>query len=129
MQHIHGVPRVLKSIRYAFGKADIVFDERDPHLDNPESESFMQGSQVRLETSTGGGHPHVILFWDLWEKVPHPREEYMSTFKTTRRVAVGLVAAAAATFTLQAQAGGHGIDLTGKTVEWIIPFSETGGSA
>ncbi|MEN0039765.1 MAG: tricarboxylate transporter [Pseudomonadota bacterium] len=29
----------------------------------------------------------------------------------------------------QAQAGGHGIDLTGKTVEWIIPFSETGGSA
>jgi len=53
----------------------------------------------------------------------------MSTFKTTRRVAVGLVAAAAATFTVQAQAGGHGIDLAGKTVEWIIPFSETGGSA
>ncbi|MEL6103139.1 MAG: tricarboxylate transporter [Pseudomonadota bacterium] len=26
-------------------------------------------------------------------------------------------------------AGGHGIDLAGKTVEWIIPFSETGGSA
>lgn len=53
----------------------------------------------------------------------------MSTFKTTRRVAVGLVAAAAATFSLQAQADSHGIDLEGKTVEWIIPFSETGGSA
>jgi len=53
----------------------------------------------------------------------------MSTFKTTRRVAMGLVATAAATFGLQANAGSHGIDLAGKTVEWIIPFSETGGSA
>ena len=46
----------------------------------------------------------------------------MSLITTTRRVAVGLVAAAAATFSLQAHAGGHGIDLSGKTVEWIIPF-------
>ena len=53
----------------------------------------------------------------------------MSIQKTTRRVAVGLVAAAAATFAVNANAGGHGIDLEGKTVEWIIPFSETGGSA
>ncbi len=53
----------------------------------------------------------------------------MSFIKTTRRVASSLVAAAAATFSFQAQAGGHGINLTGKTVEWIIPFSETGGSA
>ncbi|MEL6467845.1 MAG: tricarboxylate transporter [Pseudomonadota bacterium] len=53
----------------------------------------------------------------------------MSIFKTTHRVAGGLVAAAAATFAVQANAGGHGIDLEGKTVEWIIPFSETGGSA
>ncbi len=29
----------------------------------------------------------------------------------------------------QALADGHAIDLSGKTVEWIIPFSETGGSA
>ena len=53
----------------------------------------------------------------------------MFTLKTTRRMAMGLLAAATATFGLQANAGGHGIDLTGKTVEWIIPFSETGGSA
>ena len=53
----------------------------------------------------------------------------MSLFKTTRRVACSFVAAAAATVSFQAQAGGHGIDLAGKTVEWIIPFSETGGSA
>ena len=53
----------------------------------------------------------------------------MSIQKTTRRVAVGLVAAAAVTFAVNANAGGHGIDLEGKTVEWIIPFSETGGSA
>ncbi len=28
-----------------------------------------------------------------------------------------------------ALADGHGLDLSGETVEWIIPFSETGGSA
>lgn len=53
----------------------------------------------------------------------------MSLFTTTRRVAMGLVAAAAASFATQSTAGGHGIDLSGKTVEWVIPFSETGGSA
>ena len=53
----------------------------------------------------------------------------MSFIKTAHRAACGLVAAAAATFATQAPAGGHGIDLAGKTVEWIIPFSETGGSA
>ena len=53
----------------------------------------------------------------------------MSIFKSTRGVAMSMVAAATATFGLQAHAGGHGIDLAGKTVEWIIPFSETGGSA
>ncbi|MEM8872416.1 MAG: tricarboxylate transporter [Pseudomonadota bacterium] len=52
----------------------------------------------------------------------------MSVLKTTRRVAVGAIAAAAALST-SAFADGHGIDLSGKTVEWIIPFSETGGSA
>jgi len=53
----------------------------------------------------------------------------MTKLNTTRRVAMGLVAAAAASFSTQAVAGGHGIDLSGKTVEWVIPFSETGGSA
>lgn len=53
----------------------------------------------------------------------------MTLSKTTRRVAMSLVAAAAATFATQSTAGGHGIDLEGKTVEWVIPFSETGGSA
>lgn len=45
----------------------------------------------------------------------------------TRRVAAGL--AAAAVLATNAMADGHGIDLSGKTVEWVIPFSETGGSA
>lgn len=53
----------------------------------------------------------------------------MTLTTTTRRLALGLVAAATASFATQASAGGHGIDLTGKTVEWVIPFSETGGSA
>ena len=53
----------------------------------------------------------------------------MTGMKTTRRAALGLVAVATASFATQGFAGGHGIDLSGKTVEWIIPFSETGGSA
>ena len=53
----------------------------------------------------------------------------MKTLNTRRRVAMGLVAAAAASLATEATAGGHGIDLEGKTVEWVIPFSETGGSA
>lgn len=50
----------------------------------------------------------------------------MSLKSFTRRVSAGIAAAVVAT---SASAGGHGIDLEGKTVEWIIPFSETGGSA
>ena len=53
----------------------------------------------------------------------------MSITIATRVLACSMVAAAAATFATQAPAGGHGISLEGKTVEWIIPFSETGGSA
>ena len=53
----------------------------------------------------------------------------MSIIKTTRRVTAALVAATGATFAIGAHADSHGIDLEGKTVEWIIPFSETGGSA
>lgn len=53
----------------------------------------------------------------------------MSLIQSTRRVAASLVAAAIVATPFQANADGHGIDLAGKTVEWIIPFSETGGSA
>ena len=51
----------------------------------------------------------------------------MTISNITRRSALAM--AAAATVATGAHAGGHGIDLAGKTVEWIIPFSETGGSA
>ncbi len=46
-----------------------------------------------------------------------------------RRAALGLVTAVSATLAMVAMASSQGIDLKGKTVEWIIPFSETGGSA
>lgn len=53
----------------------------------------------------------------------------MSIFKATQRVTASFATAAAAMFGFQAHADGHAIDLAGKTVEWVIPFSETGGSA
>ena len=40
-----------------------------------------------------------------------------------------LGALASALVATQSVADGHAVDLSGKTVEWIIPFSETGGSA
>ena len=42
---------------------------------------------------------------------------------------LGALALTSAMVATQSFADGHGIDLSGKTVEWIIPFSETGGSA
>ncbi|RMF33183.1 MAG: tricarboxylate transporter, partial [Alphaproteobacteria bacterium] len=53
----------------------------------------------------------------------------MTVSTTTRRVALGLVAAAMASIIAPGTASAQGLDLTGKTVEWVIPFSETGGSA
>lgn len=51
----------------------------------------------------------------------------MNITKTVSRTATGILAAAIAAFTLPTQA--NALDLDGKTVEWVIPFSETGGSA
>ena len=49
--------------------------------------------------------------------------------KMTRRTAVGLAAAAALTTAAPAFAGSDSVDMSGKTIEWTIPFSEKGGSA
>lgn len=48
----------------------------------------------------------------------------MTISKFTRRAVMGLIAAAG----LAAPAAAE-VDLSGKTIEWVIPFSETGGSA
>lgn len=54
----------------------------------------------------------------------------MSVFQTTRGVAFGLAAAAAATaLSTHAVAQSGDFNLEGETVEYVIPFSESGGSA
>lgn len=50
----------------------------------------------------------------------------MTISRFTRRAVMGMVAAAGLAAPIAAQAD---VDLSGKTVEWVIPFSETGGSA
>ena len=45
----------------------------------------------------------------------------------TRRAALGV--AAAGLMAAPAFAASHAVDMSGKTVEWTIPFSEKGGSA
>ena len=52
----------------------------------------------------------------------------MTNFKTAA-VAAFVVASATASFTTTANAEEKALDLTGKTVEFVIPFSESGGSA
>jgi hypothetical protein len=53
----------------------------------------------------------------------------MRITKYIRWLAFGCAAVAAIAISTQAFAMSHGIDLKGKTVEWVIPFSESGGSA
>ena len=53
----------------------------------------------------------------------------MRITKFMRWLAFGCAAVAATAISTQAFAAGPGIDLKGKTVEWVIPFSESGGSA
>lgn len=48
----------------------------------------------------------------------------MTVSKFTRRAVVGLIAAAGLAAPATAE-----VDFSGKTIEWVIPFSETGGSA
>jgi len=47
----------------------------------------------------------------------------------TKRLMASAVAFSTALMGTAALAGGHALNLEGETVEWIIPFSETGGSA
>ncbi len=51
----------------------------------------------------------------------------MTVTKPTRRGALGLFAAAAATLTMGAPAHAQ-VDFSGRTIEWIIPFGTGGGS-
>lgn len=48
----------------------------------------------------------------------------MTVLKSTRNAVLGLIAAAGLAMPAQAD-----VDFSGKTIEWVIPFSETGGSA
>ncbi len=48
----------------------------------------------------------------------------MTVSNFTRRAVMGVIAAAGLAFPASAE-----VDMSGKTIEWIIPFSETGGSA
>ncbi len=56
-----------------------------------------------------------------------PWEDIM--FNKSMRTLAGALTVTSALVATDAVADGHGLDLSGKTVEWIIPFSETGGSA
>ncbi|MEM9676543.1 MAG: tricarboxylate transporter [Pseudomonadota bacterium] len=49
--------------------------------------------------------------------------------RTTTSLSILAAAALALAGTVAAKADGHAVDMSGKTIEWTIPFSETGGSA
>ena len=51
----------------------------------------------------------------------------MSIRKITGKLTFALVAAAMMVVPGSVLGSSHGIDLSGKTVEWVIPFSEYGG--
>ena len=53
----------------------------------------------------------------------------MCISKMSRWLVLGCSAFAATFISAQALATSHGIDLEGKTIDWVIPFAESGGSA
>lgn len=54
----------------------------------------------------------------------------MTVFNYTRRAALSFCAVSALALAGPAAAGGHGgVDFSGETIEFVIPFSESGGSA
>ena len=53
----------------------------------------------------------------------------MRITKFFRWIAFGCAVVVVSAISTQVFATGHGINLKGKTVEWVIPFSESGGSA
>jgi len=58
------------------------------------------------------------------------KEESMGISKVSRWLAIGAAVTTSMFYAATVMADSHGgIDLKGKTVEWVIPFSESGGSA
>lgn len=53
----------------------------------------------------------------------------MMTYIARHVARAAALLAASTAFSTAAFAGGHGVDLSGETVEFVIPFSESGGSA
>lgn len=53
----------------------------------------------------------------------------MTTMNVRHAIGAAAVFAATTTFAGSAQAEGHGVDFAGETIEFVIPFSESGGSA
>jgi hypothetical protein len=86
----------------------------------------MQGWHRKVTISRRLGRPSDSIY--PAKKWTGPWEENMTNFTSKRPLALAL-AMSTALVGGQAMADGHAIDLEGKTVEWIIPFSETGGSA
>ena len=77
----------------------------------------MHGARIKSENNALV-NMNSAPFCALWE------EDNMTLSTFTRRAAMAIAATAA--FALPASAD---VDMSGKTIEWTIPFSETGGSA
>jgi len=76
-----------------------------------------------VDTKTYVTSPETAILNQDFKGVP------MRITKFMRWLTFGCAAVAAIAIPIQVFAMGHGIDLKGKTVEWVIPFSESGGSA
>jgi hypothetical protein len=72
------------------------------------------------------GNIHQLVQFNIHQR---EKEELMTSTKITCRLRSMFVAAAVAVLPTGVLASSHNIDLSGKTVDWVIPFSESGGSA
>jgi len=124
VQDIHRVAGIAQLIGNPLCQADIVFYECDPHF---YSFSMKACCKLRREHCQ-----HQVAFTSAESEAagthsPRHWEEIMVLKKLARQLALSVTLAAGAFVPAQALAAD--LDLSGKTVEWVIPFSETGGSA
>ena len=127
-QDIDRVTQVPQPIRDTFRQAFVIFYKCDPHPDRRLR--FFAPCKLAARFA---GHTGTIKLskWlgnglAAWWRPDHLGRKPMTKLTTTRRVALGLCAASAMAFAAPAQAE---VDLSGETVEFVIPFSESGGSA
>ena len=125
MNQGHGMALILKAVFQRQRQRFIVFDRKNAHdrRDSLPDVSFMKATS------------HRVVELPFWQFVMMDSGSQfgkrISALEEMMKKLTHLVAGASVAFglTVAASLPASAVDFSGKTIEWTIPFSETGGSA